>query len=373
MLAVAALAGIVIGARLTFEVHRLLFQPHGAIDLLLYRELIRDWFAETPVYIPSRGAVHPPATFLVLWPLFGWGTATIIRWWYAVTTGLVIGLFARLLLREARPANRMDRGLLAVLIVASYPAAITIGNGQITFHVLLAALMGVLIQRRRTPDIRWEAPLSALFLIALVKPHLTLPFFWTVAFTRGWARPAVLTGIGYLAATGAAFAFHGAGLEGLQPLVAAWFHKSQAGATMAGYGNLHIWLGGLGLGAWILGASALAFALHGLWAWRHRGADAWVQIGVAAIVARLWAYHRVYDDLLLVFPLIALYRMARRDAPDRVAWALFLLGAVTLAAPITPILEEASWALVAVWLLQLGYLGWRAEGERRYRGRVSAS
>src|SRR3546814_1321292 len=82
-----------------------------------------------------------------------------------------------------------------------------------------------------------------------------------------------------------------------------------------GYGNLHFWLGQLGLRDWIFPASGLAFALHGLWAWRHREADLWVRIGVAAIVARLWAYHRVYEDLLLVLPLIALYRLARPEEP----------------------------------------------------------
>jgi hypothetical protein len=94
---------------------------------------------------------------------------------------------------------------------------------------------------------------------------------------------------------------------------------------------------------------------------------------VAAIVARLWAYHRLYDDLLLILPLIALYRLARSDAPPRGAVALFAVGCVALAAPITPVVEDASWALVALWFLQLGYLAWRAGLERSYRARVSAS
>lgn len=361
VLAVVALAGIVIGARLTFEVHRLLFQPDGAIDLWIFRHYTWNWFAQVPIPVAFRGSVHPPASFLILWPLYGWAPRSVAPWWYAVMTAPVIFVFARLLLREARPASGYHGILLGTLIVASYPAAITIGIGQITFHVLLATVAAVLIQRRESPGVRRDTALTVLFVLALLKPHITLPFFWVIAFTRGWLKPALLAAVAYLAATGAAIALHGDGLEVVWTILAGWLQRSSASAGMAGYGNLHVWLADLGLEAWGLRASALAFALHGLWAWRHRGADAWVQIGVAAIVARLWAYHRVYDDLLLVLPLVALYRMARRDAPDRVAWALFLLGAVTLAAPITPILEEASWAPVAVWLLQLGYLGWRAK------------
>ena len=40
--------------------------------------------------------------------------------------------------------------------------------------------------------------------------------------------------------------------------------------------------------------------------------DVWAQLGVSAIVARLWSYHRLYDDLLIVIPVIANYRTTVR-------------------------------------------------------------
>lgn len=347
---------VVVAARLAVEVHRLLFDPTGPLDLLLYDELIRDWFAQTRVYVGYRGAIHPPAVFLLLWPIFGWAPAQLEPWYYALTTALVIAAFVKLLLREARPASGLDRGLLAVLIVACYPAAITIGNGQITFHVLIAALAGILLQLREPPGARRDAVVAALFLFALVKPNLTLPFFWVIAFSKGWIRPVILALVAYLIATVVAVALHGTGLDAVRALLAAWYRRGEYGFSATGYGNLHSWLGGLGLRSWIFPASGLVFALHGAWAWRHRGADLWLLMGVAAIVARVWAYHRVYDDLLLIFPVIALYRLARGDSPDAGAWMLFLLGAVALAAPITPLVENASWTMVAIWFLQLAYL-----------------
>lgn len=213
---------------------------------------------------------------------------------------------------RARPANGIDRGLLAILIVACYPAAITAGNGQITFHVVLAAPAGVLIQRRELPGARRHRGLDRA--------------------PRDGRR------------------------ESPSPPVRL-VEQGGYGAAYTGYGNLQSWLGAMGLRSWIFPASALAFVLHGLWARRHREAALWTLIGVAAIVARIWAYHRVYDDLLLVLPLIALYRLARPEPSRGWAGALLLLGGIALAAPITPVLDHAEGLLVGIWLAQLVYLG----------------
>lgn len=355
--------GLVLAAalslRLAYELNRLLFEPDGPIDLLVLRRMIRGWFAGAPFYV-DRGGIHPPGVFVLLWPLYGWGSDTLTRWVYALVTAIVVAGFGRLLLREARPASGWERAVLSILVVGSYPSAITIGNGQLTFFLLFAALAAVFACLRRAPDVSRDALLTGLFLVTLIKPNLTMPFLWVIAFSKGWRRPAVLALSAYVAATGMALALHGATLDVLASMLRSWYARTEHGLAETGYGNIHGWLGDLGLSPWIFPASGLVFVLHGLWASRHREADLWVLLGVAAIVARIWAYHRVYDDLLLIVPLIALYRLARGAAPDRAAWALFLAGAAALVAPVTPILAHASWALVAVWLFQLGYLMHRA-------------
>jgi hypothetical protein len=246
--------------------------------------------------------------------------------------------------------------MVALLVVACYPAAITIGNGQITFYVLLAAVAGVLLVLREPPGADRDSLATVLFLFALVKPNLTLPFFWVIAFKRGWVRPAVVAVVAYLAATAVSIALHGSGLDVLPELWARWFERGGRSSAYTGYGNIHVWLGALGMRDLMFPASGLVFVLHGVWSWRHRRADTWVLIGIAAIVARLWAYHRIYDDLLMIFPLIALYRLARSDDPVTGARPLFGLAAVSLATPITMLVEHASWVLVAVWLAQLVFL-----------------
>ena len=348
-----------LSVRLAYELNRLLFEAGGPIDLLVLRRMIREWFAGFPVYEERKG-IHPPAVFVLLWPLYGWGSETLTRWLYALLTAIVAMGFGRLLLREAHAGSTRDRALLAILLIGCYPAAITIGNGQLTLFLLFAAIGGVFVCLGRAPGAGRDALLTSLFVAALIKPTLTLPFFWVIAFSKGWLRPAVAAIAIHVVVTGISIALHGATLDGVLSMFRVWYGRAEYGMAQTGYGSIHGWLGSRGLDAWILPASGLVFALHGLWSSRHREADLWVLLGVAAIVTRIWAYHRVYDDLLLIVPLLALYRLGRGESRDGVAWALFLVGAAALVAPVTPILTHASWALVGVWLLQLAYLLWRA-------------
>jgi hypothetical protein len=310
--------------------------------------------------------------FLLLWPIYGWLPAEGTRWLFAVTVVPVLAALVAVLLREARPASGVDRVLLAILVVTCYPTAITIGNGQITLYILLAAVAGMLLVRREPPGAIRDAVAGALFLVALIKPNVTLPLFWVIAFEGRWVRPAALAIGAYLVATVASIALHGTGLDTLSDLWSGWFQRGEVSFANTGYGNIQVWLGDIGLHGWIFPASGLVFALHGAWSWRHRRADPWVLIGVAAIVARIWAYHRVYDDLLLVFPLIALYRLARSDDSARGARILFAVAAVSLAIPITLLVERATWVLVTIWWAELAFLIAHARRSTRALGLSAA-
>lgn len=49
--------------------------------------------------------------------------------------------------------------------------------------------------------------------------------------------------------------------------------------------------------------------IFGLWVSQNRHVDFWVLMGIGAIVARMWTYHMMYDDLIIVLPMIALFRV----------------------------------------------------------------
>lgn len=360
LLVIGGVIAFTLGIRFVREVERLLYVPTGPIDLQLYHRLIRDWFAGIPVYAESRAAVHPPALFFMLWPIYGWLPEEATRWLFALTTALVVIVFILLVLRASNPRTVPERAFLAGLVLMCYPTAVTIGIGQVTLYVLLAALAGILLVQNERPGPGRDAVAGALLFFSLVKPNLTLPFFWALAFQKGSTRPLTLALAAYIAATAASLALHGVGLNGLPGLISAWYDTSERGLAAAGYGNVHAWLGALGLRAWIFPASALVLGLHGLWTYHHRRADPWVLTGVAAVVARIWAYHRLYDDLLLIFTLVALYRWIGRAPPESgraiLARILFALGSAALLAPATLLIAHAQAAVVAIWLLQLGFL-----------------
>ena len=78
---------------LTYEFWRLLWQTGwwGAVDLRTLHGLVREWFGGRPVYSTSPDAIHPPATYALLWPLLGWLEFTPARWLWAVTVLTVLG------------------------------------------------------------------------------------------------------------------------------------------------------------------------------------------------------------------------------------------------------------------------------------------
>jgi hypothetical protein len=80
------------------------------------------------------------------------------------------------------------------------------------------------------------------------------------------------------------------------------------------------------------------------------------------VVARIAVYHRAYDDLLLVLPVVALYRVARsaqaRRGERAAAGLLVVLGSLGLAR--AAFIETGEPVLVAVWLLEALFLAWWA-------------
>jgi hypothetical protein len=87
---------------------------------------------------------------------------------------------------------------------------------------------------------------------------------------------------------------------------------------------------------------------------------------VTAYVARFWAYHRWYDDALILLPMVTLFRIAKQGPTDFGGdiVAGFLLG-ITLLAVLAPgglFLFPPPWdmwyvtAQISVWFAGLAFL-----------------
>jgi hypothetical protein len=145
--------------------------------------------------------------------------------------------------------------------------------------------------------------------------------------------------------------------------------------------NAHALLADVGLGEWVAFGSGIIFAGLGVWTFCYRHADRWVLVAVAALVARMWTYHRVYDDVLLLLPEVALFRIAKQSLSARqsvIAGTLLGLSAIAMLCP-GWLLEEPrqrAWIWnsthVMLWLLMLAYLMNYARRDRHRSIRIPA-
>ncbi|MCI0414709.1 DUF2029 domain-containing protein [bacterium] len=352
--------------KLSDEFRRLLWDQGytGAIDLRVFFRRTRHWFAGDPVYGNLR-STFPPASFLIYWPFCGWLSLSSARYFWALTTIVVLIWLCRLIIRESGARNPLERVFVALILLSMNALGVTIGNGQLILHLLPLLTTVALILDKGPPT--WSNHLLAagLFLVALVKPNVTAPFFWLVVFLPGSLWPAVLVVIGYVLLTLVSASFQAAGLISLMK---DWLARSEEWVVLQGYANLHNWLGTLELDQWVGLASAITLLALGFWIYLHRKKDVWLLLAVTALVARFATYHNMYDDALILLPMICLFRIASspqtENNNDMIAGVLLALTVIVMVLPARMIHFPAPWQYVftlghtIVWLLVLIFLGY---------------
>ena len=97
---------------------------------------------------------------------------------------------------------------------------------------------------------------------------------------------------------------------------------------------------------------------------------------MAAVVSRLWVYHRWYDDLLILLPRVTLFRIVKQgpsfDGSRIPAGLLLIITLLTMMAPGGLYLLPLPWNMryvgfqAAVWLLMLMFLLIHGYREKRY-------
>lgn len=347
----------------------------GAIDLdMRYRE-VKGWFRGLPVYRSIGTAVHPPASYVILGIAFNVLSWPVVKaLWFAASL-VAVGWLSSLLVRQSNSRTRDERIFIGVMPFALYATGAAMGNGQLVVFVLPLAISALLMLTRPSLPGRdlWLG--SLLMLVALVQPTIAAPFFWIVMFCAPRMRAAMIVVAGYIVLTVVALSFQknamaGAGAAG-DPigLMQVWTQRAQSGSAYGsitgGYGTVHDVLAEFGLRKWNWPASILLLLLVGAWILRQRRSEIWVLMGVAAIVARVWTYHRWYDDLLLIVPLISLFRLSRLmtlgRTPRRIAagifvwvWAFLLAPGVLYTVPSPQVLvaiQIAGWMAALVFLV----------------------
>jgi len=320
--------------RLVHEFGRLIWDQGraGAIDLKIFNDAVQLWFSGAPTYGELPSAMYPPASYLMLWPVLGWLTVPTARVIWAILSALALVWLIVLVVRESKADAWHEKVLIGFLPIF-YATRTGVGNGQLTIFVIPLLIAGTLLLRRgmQRNSLFWGA---AFMVVALIKPNVSAPFFWIVLFAslgkRYW--PALLVLVGYGALTLWASAFQA---EGAIALMQQWFHQAEIGAEFGaqtgGYANqnsLLAWLeANTNLDNYPLLSYIGDFELNtpltlgilialGIWIGWHRNVEIWVVLGVCGVIARLWTYHRIYDDMLILLPTIALFRIYKQFSCD---------------------------------------------------------
>ena len=355
--------------RLAFELHRLLFDQSklGAIDLRIFHEFVQGWFGGRPVYLELTTTNYPPASFVLLWPLAGWLPVTAARWLFAAVVIASLTWLTVLIVRESEVDASIEKALIALFIVSIYPTAVTIGNGQHVIYIVAALLSAVLLLQRYPSSWLRDILAAALVTFSLVKPTVSVPFCWLVLFIPKRARPMLLVVIGYAILTLFAASFQPQGFfTVMREALDHCLDGAAREARLHGYANIHSWLAAAGLQSWNLPASLVLLFGLGYWIYCNRNKELWLLLGVTAIVSRIWTHHPVYEDLLILLPMVTLLRItgrsSRSDGSDVTAGILLAVSWFALLAPATMRLWPAPWNFLftggeaAIWLTILVFL-----------------
>ena len=309
--------------------------PQGAIDLKYLYEFTNSWFAGIPIYerAANAGVTYPPASFAILWPTYGWLSMADSRWIWAALDLAALAVLSALGWRALRAGGRLAQLCAALAPFSMPPLADALGIGQTTIVVMALAVSAILIVAREPASWRRDAVAAVMFTCALVKVSVAAPFFLLLLLVPGRIRPAALTVAAYGMLTLLATRFQAASLP---DLARGWMRQARGNSGM-GYGNVQDWLFHLGWANLFVPVTLTLLAGLALLAWRYRRVDIWILLGVAAVVARLWTYHRVYDDAVMIIAMIALARLAvARSASwlTTAARATLVVSAVVLWVPL---------------------------------------
>jgi len=356
---------------LGYEFWRLLLDsgPIGGIDLKQRYEEAFFWFRGFPIYGVIKTASYPPASYVILWPFVGWMSTTAACWLWGVTSALCLCWLSSIFVKGSLASTTGEKIFVFLIPLSAYATGATIGNGQLIVHVLPVVLASVLFLEKRELPGKTELAASLLFILALVKPSITAPFFWIVLFLPGRIRAVLLIISGYAGLTVLAGLFQD---QSLVSLVIGWLESSSAVmgrmAHRYSYSNLHNWLHFLGYDHLTQYISLLLLLLTGAWIRLNRKTDIWILISVAGIIARLWTYHAWYDDLLILPGIITLFRFTKLgglgEGLKKATTFLVYTSILLLMAPgghylLPPPLKDIYLATQAIsWLAVLSLLIW---------------
>lgn len=361
---------------LSYEIYRYFIQPEkigpisihpGAVDIKLRYIEQNEWFKGEAIY--EKAAPYPPASYLIFRLLIGWFSQSSAVLVWGLTMLLALGWLVFLTIKEAQPKARLETIFVAMIPLSMYASGACIGNGQLILHIVPSLITALLLLDRETQQ--WQTTLAGIVLMvfSLIKPTVAAPFFWIVLFRKKGLLAAFLVVLCYGGLTQIAAQFQPeTSFELMRQWALRGIQSSSYDATQWSHNNLHSWSTALGIEKWNPMLSIIMMAALGAWVYIHRSMDLWALIGVCAVVSRFWTYHGWYDDLLILMPMITLFRMTQSESASdtqRLSAGIFLAAAwLSTLAPGGTYLLPHPWRMIyttaqsITWTAILFFLIW---------------
>jgi hypothetical protein len=293
------------------------------------------------------GCGYPPWAFFwanLFMPPVSWNVA---RPWFFVLNLACLVFLARFAW-EASPSGLLSHRLFLMFgALAVNSIGTTLGNGQWGLVLMVLLILAV-----RTLGMGRGMPSGFLYAVALLKP--TFVFTFAVIFLARGRRVLLLTAalLTVLASLAVGWWVKTNPLEMIQQLFAqteVWHHIPY---------SLQDYLAVLGFSstASALVSLGLALALTLLFICKRPG-DLLVQMAVCGTLARVGPYHQLYDDVLMIFLLLALGRLflLRPTVANGLVYVLIMIslclpGRLTVS-PTIGFLHIILWSCGLAWLL----------------------
>jgi len=240
---------------------------------------------------------------------------------YGVINLAVLAWLLRWAFGCAAGAGSLPGWFLAASVLATSSICTTLGLGQYGVLVL-AALAGTIVSAERG---RWLVA-GLLLGIALTKVTLAAPFVVPLLFGKHFKT--VATAGAYVACASVVIWLQ-VGTDPLTLLLAMFSaaeHFAQGGYSMV---DLLVLLGMDTLPAMVVAAlGTVVISSAVMWSTRH--SSLLMQFALAGVASRLWTYHTLCDNLIVVFLLMALGTQALHSKSARLA---FVVTGLTLWPP----------------------------------------
>ena len=296
-----------------------------------------------------RGVVYPSWSYFSGIFLF-WPPWPQVLTWYALVNLACLTWIIAFVAWYAREQSKLDRLLIVLSVTAIGAICTNLGVGNYGL-IMLALLTGAY-----RADQAGRPVLEGLLLgVAMLKPQLAAPFL-LITLLRGRFRAVAAAALYVVFATVAMWI-----ISGIGPLLMLEQSAQMAGAfakTTAGLLTVVLDAGvPYRLAAPLTALLCAAIFMPILW--RHRDSSPMLLFAIAAVMSRLWTYNLNTSNLILVFLLLELWRLAI-ETRDMRATGLFIAVGMSLWVPasfsehhIVQLAEHLTWLAGVIGLLIL--------------------